>query len=81
MIGVNQFSYKITVNQALKILVSKQTGTDTDIEFQIHFSVTMSASVANKTEELFSSSLLDDLDLESCQATFKPQLSARYSQS
>lgn len=37
----------------------------------------MSASVANKTVELFSSSLLDDLDLESCQATFKPQLSAR----
>jgi len=37
----------------------------------------MSASVVNNTEELFSSSLLDDLDLERCQASFNPQLSTR----
>ena len=57
--------------------MSQQTGTDTDIEHFIHCSVTMSASVVNNTEELFPSSLLDDLDLESGKASFDPQLSSR----
>merc|ERR1712066_103772 len=62
-------------------IVSQQTGTDTDIEHFIHCSVTMSASVVNTaintSEELFPSSLLDDLKIENYQASFNNPFNVR----